>query len=300
MDKVLQFQGKELKLTNLDKRFWDEGLTKADLIKYYVDIAPYILKYLKNRPFVMVRYPDGIDGKFFYQKNCPQYAPNWIDTYPVFSGRSTSKIDFIVCNDVETLVWLANQGCVEAHVWLSQIETIYNPDIAVFDLDPVPPATFEDSLGVALLIKEALAEFNLEGFPKSSGASGMHIFVPIEPKYTYDEVKEFIAYISKLIVSVYPSKTSMERIIKKRRGKVYLDYLQNGWGRTMAWVYSLRPQVGAPVSTPVEWKEVEEGFNPYDFNIETIFSRIEEKGDLFEPILKKRQSLDEVLKKIFP
>jgi len=300
MDKLVEMRGKELKLTNLDKIFWPNGLTKTDLIKYYAAIAPTLLKYVKNRPFVMVRYPDGIGGKHFYQKNCPQYAPLWIDTYPIFSESRNSKTDFIICNDVETLIWLANQGCVEAHVWLSKIDHITYPDIAVFDLDPVPPATFEDTLGVALLIKEALAEFNLEGFPKTSGALGLHIFVPIEPKYTYEQVREFVAYFCRLITQIYPTKTSIERIVKNRQGKVYLDYLQNGWGRTMAWVYSLRPEEGAPVSTPLEWREVSEGVNPQKFNINTIFKRLEEKGDIFYPVLVKKQSLDEIFEKIFP
>lgn len=300
MDKVLQVEGKELKLTNLDKVYWNEGLTKADLIKYYLEIAPVLLKYLRNRPFVMVRYPDGINGKFFYQKNCPKYAPNWIGTFPILSDGGNNKTDFIVCNDIETLVWLANQGCVEAHVWLSQIDSIMYPDIAVFDLDPVPPATFSDALAVAILIREALAEFNLKGYPKTSGATGLHVFVPLEPKYTYEEVREFVAYICRLIFRVFPSKTSMERIVSKRIGKVYLDYLQNGWGRTMSWVYSVRPREGAPVSTPLQWKEIEEGIDPSEFNINTIFKRIGKKGDLFQEVLQKRQTLDEIYKKIFP
>lgn len=285
-------EGKKVRLTNLDKVFWPEGYTKADLIKYYVDMAPVLLPYLKDRLFVMSRYPDGINGETFYQKDCPDYAPEWIETVPLQSSDSDKVVNYIVCKDTATMAWLANQACIELHIWLAKKDQLNYPDIAVFDLDPFPPATFTDVMEVAMLVKEALAQFDLKGFPKTSGATGMHIFVPVEPVLTYTEVRDAVEFICRRIHAVYPEKTTMERAISKRSGKVYLDYLQNTRGKTMVFQYSLRPEPGAPVSAPVTWDEVAaQKIRPEDFNIKTIFRRLSEAGDLYGEFHTLRQSL---------
>lgn len=285
-------EGKKVRLTNLDKVFWPEGYTKADLIKYYVDMAPVLLPYLKDRLFVMSRYPDGINGETFYQKDCPDYAPEWIETVPLQSSDSDKVVNYIVCKDTATMAWLANQACIELHIWLAKKDQLNYPDIAVFDLDPFPPATFTDVMEVAMLVKEALAQFDLKGFPKTSGATGMHIFVPVEPVLTYTEVRDAVEFICRRIHAVYPEKTTMERAISKRSGKVYLDYLQNTRSKTMVFQYSLRPEPGAPVSAPVTWDEVAaQKIRPEDFNIKTIFRRLSEAGDLYGEFHTLRQSL---------
>lgn len=297
MNKEIVIEGKKLRLTNLNKLIWPEDrITKAGLIKYYADTAEVLLPYLKHRLFVMSRYPDGIEGEMFYQKDCPVYAPEWLNIFPVESDGGKT-VNYIVCNDLPTLLWLANQGCIELHIWLAKIPDIDNPDIAVFDLDPCPPAGFQDTLKIALLIKEALAQFGLQGYPKTSGATGLHIFVPVKPEYTYKEVRNAVEFICCRINSVLPQKTTLERLVKDRVGKVYLDYLQNTKGKTMTFQYSLRPQSGAPVSTPLTWDEVEKGIiKPGDFRIDNLKDRLKDVGDLYKDLLAPKQSLKNLMK----
>ncbi|PKM80890.1 MAG: DNA polymerase domain-containing protein [Firmicutes bacterium HGW-Firmicutes-14] len=269
-----------------------DGITKAGLIKYYADMAEVILPYLKDRLFVMSRYPDGIEGEMFYQKDCPEYAPDWLKVFPVDSPDVGKTINYIVCNDMPSLLWLANQACIEMHIWLARIPRIDYPDIAVFDLDPFPPAGFADTLQVGLLVKEALDQFGLKGYPKTSGATGLHIFVPIKPEFTYREVRDGVEFICRQINSVAPGKTTMERLVADRNGKVYLDYLQNTRGKTMTFHYSLRPVPGAPVSTPLTWDEVKEGkVRPENFTINNIRERLMETGDLYRDLLQPGQSI---------
>ncbi|GAB4257674.1 non-homologous end-joining DNA ligase [Thermincola ferriacetica] len=288
---IVQIEEKEVRLTNLEKEMWPDGYTKADLIKYYVDMSPYILPYIKNRLFIMSRYPDGITGKMFYQKDAPEYTPEWVRTYPLVSERENKVVNYIVCDDLPTLVWLANQACIELHIWMAQKERLDYPDIVVFDLDPFPPATFKDTLDVAMLVKEALDRLGLQGYPKTSGSTGLHIFLPVRPEFTYAQVREGVRFLFEHIHAVYPEKTTLERSIDKRAGKVYLDYGQNTRGHTMTFHYSLRPHPGAPVSTPLTWDEVRAGdIEPEDFNIKTIFPRIAKVGDLYRPLLHQEQS----------
>ena len=296
-EKMVTVEGHEVKLTNLDKLIWPEGLTKAHLVKYYWEIAPYILPHLYNRPLVMKRYPDGIEGEQFYQKECPAYAPDWIIRHPV--EHSERVVNYIICNDIATLVWLSNQGCLEMHPWLSRIENVECPDIAVMDLDPAAGASFYDVLKIALLVKEALAQFNLQSYPKTSGATGLHIFVPIKPVYAFKTVTKAMQYVADLIVKINPEKATVERKVIERNGKVYLDYLQNGRGKTMAFQYSLRPLPGAPVSTPLYWEEIEAlNITPGAFSIHNIFSRIKDMGDIYYGVLSYKQSLDTLLELI--
>ncbi len=297
---IVEIQGRVLTLTNLDKLYWpDMGLTKAHLIKYYLDMAPYILPHIHNRPLVMKRYPDGINGDYFYQKECPSYAPEWVETYPVL--HTGKIITYIVCNNTPTLLWLANQGCVEIHGWLSRVEDIDYPDLAVFDLDPAEGVPFSEVIKVALLVRDMLMEFGITGFPKTSGSSGLHVFIPLAGKHTFAEVTAAMKNLAEIIVMAYPCGVSLERSIPKRKGKVYLDYLQNGRGKTMAFTYSLRPLPGAHVSTPLTWAELEEqSIRPEQFNIANIIDRVQKLGDLFADLLDKKNNIDLFVGKDIP
>ncbi len=297
MNQEVLVEGKKLRLSNLDKLIWPgDGITKADLIKYYAEMAGILLPYLKERLFIMSRYPDGIGGEMFYQKDCPDYAPEWLNTFPVYSPETKKTVNYIVCNDLPALLWLANQACIELHIWLARIPRLDYPDIAVFDLDPFPPAGFADTLEVALMIKEALQQFGLTGYPKTSGATGLHIFVPVKPAHTYREVRTAVEFICRQVHAVLPQKTTLERLIADRAGMVYLDYLQNTRGKTMTFHYSLRPLPGAPVSVPLTWEEVKRGgINPTDFRLGNIRSRLAEVGDLYLDFLGPGQSLNKLL-----
>ena len=296
-EQLTLIEGRQVKLTNLDKLLWPEGYTKAHLIKYYLDMAPYILPHIHNRPVVMKRYPNGITGEYFYQKECPDYAPEWIKTHPVEHSEKT--INYIVCNDSATLAWLANNACIEIHTWISDDgERNYeHPDIAIIDLDPPDGYSFHVTLELALLVRKALEEFNLVCFPKTSGSRGLHLFIPIKKFYTWQSVTASMKFIAELVVSACPEKATVERKVNERKGKVYIDYLQNGRGKTMVAPYSLRALPGAPVSTPLLWREVEKGdFQPEDFNKRTISPRFKKYGDTFQEIINIRQSIDQILK----
>jgi len=295
--------GRTIKLTNLEKLMWPEGLTKAHLVEYYSVMAPYVLPYLHNRPLVMKRYPDGLDGEAFYQKECPEYAPAWIMRKPV--EHSSKVVHYIICNNKATLVWLANQACIEMHAWLAGMQNLETPDLVVMDLDPAAGAAFADTLEIALLVRCALAEYGLQSFPKTSGANGVHLFIPVIPKYSWRQVTDAMKYIAELVENICPHKATTERKVAKRKAKVYLDYLQNGRGKTMAFPYSLRPLSGVPVSTPLYWWEVEKGdVRPGDFTMENIYQRIESLGDAFAGLLGLRQHLDKLInagtKKLLP
>jgi len=294
LDKSVLIDGHEVRLTNMDKTFWPDGITKAHIIEYYAAMSGYILPHLRNRPVVMKRYPEGIGGEAFYQKECPDYAPDWIKTYPI---KHTGKtVNYILCNDTATLVWMVNQACIEIHAWLSSVDNTECPDIAVMDLDPAKGATFGDVIDIALLCKRVLEEYGLLPFVKTSGASGLHLFVPIINEHPFHLVSGAMKYIAGLVESVYPKKATLERAVIKRTGKVYLDYLQNGRGRTMAFQYSLRPLPGAPVSTPLFWDEVESRqVTPGLFNIRTIYKRLEDYGDLMLDARSRRFSIDRLL-----
>lgn len=297
---VVRVAGKEVELTNLEKVFWPgEGLTKAHLVKYYTEIAPVILPYLYDRPLVMKRYPDGIAGKAFYQKEAPEYAPLWVRTHPVAHSRKV--INYVVCNDLATLVWLANQACIELHAFLSKKDSLEFPDLIVFDLDPAKGVPFSRVLEVALLIRRLLLELDMKVFVKTSGARGLHLFVPVSPRYTFQTVSHFAREVAGAIARRYPSLATTERKVEKRKERVYIDFLQNGRGKTMAFPYSLRSFPGAPVSTPLTWAEVERGeVEPSALNIGTVFERLKKYGDLFRELLILPQSLEKPVENFFP
>ena len=288
-------ENRVVELTNQDKVFWPEGYTKAHLIRYYHEVAPYALRYLKDRPVVMNRFPDGIRGENFYQKECPAYAPDWIETLPVQHAEAGRVVNYIICRDEPTIIWLANQGAIEMHAWLSRKQDLERPDIAVLDLDPMPGATFDDTRQVALLVKEALTGVGLEGYPKTSGATGLHVFIPILPAYTFKEVAEAMGVIARAIARSC-SLATVERVVARRGPRVYVDFLQNVYGKTMAFPYSVRPLPGAPVSTPLTWDELlSPGLSPQDFNIETVPLRLKEKGDPYAGMSGKARRLDALL-----
>lgn len=287
----------ELRLTNLDKALWPGSYTKADLIAYYHEAAPYILPYVMDRPAVMNRYPDGIEGASFYQKDCPAYAPDWIRTVAVEHNGGRKVVNYIVHKDRPTLIWLANQAAIEIHTWLSRADHPAVPDLAVIDLDPAAGASFEQVITVALLARQALREHGLDGRPKTSGAAGIHIYIPLEPRYTFSETAAAIKALARMVTGVCPFATT-ERAVSRRKGRVYIDYLQNGFGRTMAAAYSVRPRPGAPVSMPLRWEQLsgEPGWRPHDFNIRTVLPILAADGDAFNGLFGKRYTLDKLLK----
>ncbi|MCF8010770.1 MAG: non-homologous end-joining DNA ligase [Clostridiales bacterium] len=293
-DKTIKVDDKKIRLTNLDKVFWPgQEFKKVHLIKYYSEMAPYVLPYIKNRPLVMKRYPNGINAESFYQKECPDYAPDWLETFPVKHTRKI--INYIICNDTAALVWICNQGCIEVHAWLSTLKNVYNPDIAVMDLDPAEGTSFNMVVETALLIKEILTYFDLNSYIKTSGSTGMHVFIPMLPRYTFKEVTLCMKFAAELAVNAQPQKNTIERKIQKRYGKVYIDYLQNAKGKTMAYPYSLRPLPGAPVSAPLDWKEVSKITSSTCYNMYNIKTKIAEKSELpWLNMWQNEQSIDKL------
>jgi bifunctional non-homologous end joining protein LigD len=294
-DIIIKISGQNLKVTHLDKIFFPkEKITKGEVIEYYRKIAPFILPYLKDRPESLNRHPNGILGKNFFQKDFAYQPPNFVKTKKIFSESNDDYINFLVCENILTLIYLANLGCIEMNPWFSTIKHLEKPDYAVIDLDP-EDISFEKVVEIALEVHNLLGKLKVPNFCKTSGATGMHIYIPLGAKYTYDQAKEFSHLVAVLVNRKIPNITSVERNPKKRQKKVYLDYLQNRKGQTLAAPYSLRPKPGAPVATPLEWKEVKKGLSPSQFTIKTIFPRLKKKGDIFKGIFGKGIDLKKVL-----
>ncbi len=292
----------ELKLTNQNKIYFpDDDVTKGDVIEFYQSITKYILPHLKNRPQSMNRYPNGIEGMSFYQKDASEETPSWIETQKVFSESSDKYINYIICNNKETLAYLNNLGCIELNIWTSKIQSADNPDYLVLDLDPSDKNTFEDVIETAQAVKEVLDLAGIKGYPKTSGSSGIHVYIPMNARYSYDQVKDFGHLLMQMVQEKLPDLTTLERSLQKRdKNKIYLDYLQNRRGQTLASVYSLRPKSGATVSMPLEWDEVKKGLKPTDFNIHNALERLKKKGDIFKPVLGKGIDMLKVIKKLQP
>jgi bifunctional non-homologous end joining protein LigD len=292
-----------LKLSNLDKPFWpDEGITKGDLLAYYRDVAPVVVPHLKDRPFTMKRYPDGAYGKFFFQKDAPTHMPDWIKTVELMvstreSPRKRRKISAPLVNDELALLWMVNMGCIDLNTWYSRVDKPSRPDFVLFDLDPSDDVGFKETVEVALLVKQVLDAVGLESCPKTSGSDGIHVLVPIARRHTYDQAREFAEIIAGTLARTHRGLVTTEWTRAKRRG-VLIDSNQNGEGKTIASVYSARPREGAPVSTPLRWDEVDEKLDPRDFTMDAVRSRIEEHGDLFEPVLNGKQSLSDALRTV--
>lgn len=289
--------GRELRLSNLDKVFWpDEGYTKGDVIAYYYNVADLILPHLLERPLTMKRMPDGLAGGFFYEKSAPSHTPDWIPRCRVESEDARDGvIDYLMVEDLAGLLFVANLGCIEFHPLHSRCRSVDSPDYLFFDLDPFEPITFDDVLAVALHVKAALDALGLEGFPKTSGATGMQIFVPVEPGYSYRQVRDLVGAIGAAILKADRERVTMSWQVSRRAGKVFIDHNMNRSGANIASVYSLRPEPGAPVSTPLTWDEVERGVRPRDFTIETVWRRFRRLGDLFEGVRTRPQDLTRAL-----
>jgi bifunctional non-homologous end joining protein LigD len=289
------------KPSNVDKLFWpEEGITKGDLLSYYRRVAPALLPHLKDRPFTMKRYPDGWQGKFFFQKDAPRGMPDWIPTASIVvttrdKPRQRRRIDAPLVNDELALLWMVNMGCIDLNAWYSRIDKPERPDWVLFDLDPSPDVGFTETIEVALLVKQALAALELESVVKTSGSEGIHILVPIARRHTYADTREFSAIIANALARTHRGLVTTEWTKAKRRG-VLIDSNQNGEGKTIASVYSVRPKAGAPVSTPLRWDEVNESLDPSAFTMEEVLRRVEKHGDLFEDVLTTKQSLTAALK----
>ncbi|MGB2874932.1 MAG: DNA ligase D [Gaiellaceae bacterium] len=290
-----------LRLSNLDKAFWpDEGITKGDLLAFYRDVSAVLLPHVKDRPFTMKRYPDGWQGNHFFQKDAPRGMPDWIPTVEIeVSTRETPrrrrKIEAPLVNDELALLWMVNMACIDLNTWYSRIDKPHRPDFVLFDLDPSPDVGFPETVQVALLVKQALDAVGLESFCKTSGADGIHVLVPLERRHTYEDTRQFAEIVAGALAATHRGLVTTEWSKAKRKG-VLIDANQNGEGKTIASVYSVRPKAGAPVSTPLRWEEVDESLDPSAFTMEAVRQRISEHGDLFEGVLKTRQSLSKALK----
>jgi bifunctional non-homologous end joining protein LigD len=274
-----------LKLSNLNKVFWPrEGFTKADLLTYYFNISPVMLPHLEERPLTLKRMPDGVGGAYFYEKNAPPHAPDWIHRMPVESSEEPGKITnhMAVC-DVAEMLWVVNLGCVEFHPLHAKGGDQERPSYAFFDLDPMHGATWEDVREVAGLVHTMLEQLGVPSYPKTSGATGMQIYIPLSPPVTYDEVRGFVGTLSDVVHEMAPELTTVEWEVAKRGKSVFLDVNMNRKGANIAAVYSVRPEPGATVSTPFSWDELGE-MRPRDWTVETIFERVAELGDPFQPV----------------
>jgi len=295
-DQIVKINGIDLQLTNQDKVLWPEdGITKNDLINYYSSVAKYILPHLKNRPQSLHRYPNGIHGESFYQKNMAN-APDWAETILIDSDSKSEHVNYLICNNEATLVYMANLACIEIHPWNSSIGSLENPDWIVIDIDPSEGNSFEQVIETALVVKSILDKAKITAFPKTSGATGMHIYIPLGAKYSYEEGKTFAHIVAESAQAQLPDFTTTIRNTKLRGDKIYVDYLQNNQGQTLASAYSVRPKPGASVSTPLKWEEVKKGLHPSDFTIRNILPRLEKIGDIFKPVLGKGIDIEKALK----
>jgi bifunctional non-homologous end joining protein LigD len=278
-----------VQLTNLRKVFWPSTrTTKGDLLRYYALIAPVLLPHLRDRAMVMKRYPNGITGKFFFMKRAPAGRPAWIETCPIEHG-SGSVIDFPMVQDLASLLWIVNLGCIDLNQWYARCDDVDRPDYLHFDLDPVPGATWERVLETALLVRDALTAIRMTAYAKMTGSRGIHLYVPIERGPTQKEVWAFAKELALTLAAERPKLVTAEyRIARRPRARVLVDYNQNAWGRTLASVYSVRPKPVPGVSTPVEWEEIERGVRIEDFRIDNVPARIARVGDLWKPMLAAR------------
>src|ERR1043166_9136564 len=295
----LKIGGVVLKLTNQDKIYWpDEGITKGELVDYYKEIAPVMLPYLKDRPESLNRHPNGIKGPSFFQKDQDvNKIPSWLKTERVYSDSNKNHIDYLVCNDKATLVYMANLGCIEINPWSSRIAKLDKPDWMVIDLDPHEIA-FSEVIKAALATQKICDLMEIPCYPKTSGATGLHIYIPLGAKYEYEICRQFGQLVAHKVHALIPNISSIERMPSKRVHKVYLDFLQNSRGQTLAAPYSARPKPGATVSTPLDWQEVNARLDPSQFTIKTILKRIDKKGDLWKPVIGRGIDIDKAIRKL--
>jgi bifunctional non-homologous end joining protein LigD len=282
--------GGTVKLMNLRKVFWPElGLTKRDLLQYYLDVSPWLLPHLKNRAMVMKRYPNGIDREFFFMKRAPSPRPAFVKICSI-EHHSGNVIDFPVIEHAASLLWVVNLGCIDLNPWYSRCDDVERPDYLHFDLDPVEGTPLGRVLETALLVRDALAELKIVSYAKTTGSRGVHVYVPIVRGPLQKQVWEFAKAFAKEFEKRHPKIVTAEyRVAKRPSGHVLVDYNQNAWNRTLASVYSVRPKPAATVSAPVTWKEVERGVRMEDFTMQTVPRRLKKLGDLWKPVLAPRE-----------
>ncbi|HET7599972.1 MAG TPA: non-homologous end-joining DNA ligase [Gemmatimonadales bacterium] len=294
----LRLAGRRVQLTNLDKIFWPElGLAKRDLLQYYADVSPALLPHLRDRAMVMKRYPNGIHGKCFFMKRTPSPSPEWLETCAI-EHKSGNVIAFPMAQDLASLLWIVNLGCIDLNQWYARCDDTDRPDYLHFDLDPVVGASFARVREAALVVRDALAALGMTPLVKTTGSSGLHLYVGIVRGPVQKQVWRFAKALAGRLAKRHPALlTAAYRIAERPRGRVLVDYNQNAWGRTLASVYSVRPNQWAAVSTPVTWDEVEDGFEIADFRMDNVPARIRRLGDLWKPLLapKGRFRLEEVL-----
>jgi bifunctional non-homologous end joining protein LigD len=290
-----------VRLSNLDKPYWpDERITKGDLLRYYRAVAPALLPHIRDRPFTMKRYPDGWQGRPFFRKDVTNYAPAWVKraTVSVASRERPQQrraIEVPVVNDELALLWMVNTGCIECHTWYSRVDKLERPDWVVFDLDPSDDVGFHETAQVALLVKQALDGLGLASFPKTSGAAGLHVLVPVERRHTYDDTRRFATEVARVIAGAHSDLATTQWSKAKRRG-VLIDASQNAKGKSIASVYSVRPMPGATVSTPLAWDEVDEKLDPSIYSMDAVLDRLDRVGDLHEGVLTTKQRLGPALR----
>jgi bifunctional non-homologous end joining protein LigD len=291
---------RDVKLTSADRvLFPAAGLTKGDLFDYYREIAPVLVPHLRDRPFTMKRYRDGATGEGFFQKQAPKGMPGWIRTRQFRTlqrGGGERMVDFPLVNSPEAVLWMVQMHCIDMNAWYSRVDKPARPDFVVFDLDP-PDRGFADAIRVAHLVREALEELELRSYVKTSGADGIHVLVPITRRATFDQTYEFAERVSRSLEERHPGLVTTEWLKKKRRG-VLVDHRQNGWGKTIASVYSVRPKPTASVSTPLSWDELTDDVRPQQFGMREVLERVEQHGDLYEPVLGGGQALGPALKSL--
>jgi len=297
---VRSINGHELRFSNLGKIFWPkEGYTKRDLLNYYYQVAPYILPYLKDRPQSLNRFPNGITGKSFYQKDVTATAPNWVKQFPYHTSTGEDK-NFLVVEDEASLLWMASMAAIEMNPWNSTIHKPDHPDWCIIDLDPTEKNTFEQVIQTARVTKDIIDDLQVPGYCKTSGSTGIHIYIPMGARYTYDECQLFGKLIATRVHNELPDFTSIERLTNKRKGRIYVDYLQNRPKATLAAPYAVRPKPGATVSMPLHWEEVKKGLKMSSFTIVNALSRIKKEGELFKPVLGKGIDIKKILRKLAP
>jgi bifunctional non-homologous end joining protein LigD len=288
-DATLRLGPHVVQLTNLDKLFWPElGLTKADLLQYYVDVSTVLLPHLRDRAMVMKRYPNGIHGKWFFMKRTPSPRPEWLETCEILH-ESENLIAFPMVQDLASLLWVVNLGCIDLNQWYARCDDVDRPDYLHFDLDPGNGATFEQVRETALLVRGVLEQLGMKPLIKTSGSKGLHLYVPIVRGPTQKEVWNYAKILAKWLDQEHPNLVTAEyRIANRPKGRVLVDYNQNAWGRTLASIYSVRPTNRATVSTPVTWQEVEAGVEIDDFRMDNVPARVRKLGDLWKPLLASR------------
>lgn len=296
-NKKVKVDGHSLQLTNLNKVYWpQEQITKGQVIDYYNEVYKYILPYLKDRPQSLKRNPNGITDKGFYHKDAGDDAPSWVKSKAIYSDSVHKDIQYIICNNHATLTYLNNLGCIEINPWNSTVRHMDHPDYLIIDLDPSDSNTFDQVIETAQVVKDILDEAGAKGYCKTSGATGLHIYIPLHAQYSYDQIRPFAELIALLTEQRLPDFTTTERSLKKRNGRLYIDHLQNKRGQTLASAYSLRPVPGASVSAPLDWKEVKKGLSPKDFTLFNMSKRLKKTGDLFSGVLTEKINLMKCLK----